>query len=192
MLRNYSKYNDKELLKTVHKGGDKGEQAFVEIYNRYALKIRTYCQCIINNFSKTDELAADDIFQDAIVIFYKKINEGVEVENIHNYLLVIARNLCMNYNRNRKFTVPIDSQYFYVDESAKYEKAEMFELINKALTMIDAKYREAFILREFQGLKMKEIADICGISVPGAKSRVQRAHKQIMKVLSPYINDLKL
>lgn len=51
-------------------------------------------------------------------------------------------------------------------------------------------YRRSFILREFEGLKYKEIAKKEDISVANAKLRVTRARKKIIKVLKPYIKDI--
>ena len=44
-------------------------------------------------------------------------------------------------------------------------------------------YREAIVLTEFEGLTQKELADRLGISLSGAKSRVQRARGQLKQML---------
>ena len=191
MFRKYSKYNDSKLIALAAKGGNTGEQAFVELYNRYSVNVRTYCKCVINNITWAEEIAADDIFQDTFILLHKKIHEGLEIKNVQSYLIAIARNLCMNFMRNRKITVPIAPDLLIVDERTDYEKSEMFDLIIKALSTLESKYREAFVLREFEGMKFREIAEICDVTIPGAKTRVQRAHKLILRLLSPYINDMK-
>ena len=43
-------------------------------------------------------------------------------------------------------------------------------------------YREALILSEYQGLSQKDVADRLGISLSGAKSRVQRARRQLREM----------
>lgn len=44
-------------------------------------------------------------------------------------------------------------------------------------------YREAIVLTELEGLTQKELAERLGISVSGAKSRVQRGREQLMEAL---------
>jgi RNA polymerase sigma-70 factor (ECF subfamily) len=63
-------------------------------------------------------------------------------------------------------------------------------LIRSALELLDDSYREAFIMRFYEGLSYKEIAEITGDSVSSLKIRVMRAKDQVRSILSPYINDL--
>ena len=52
--------------------------------------------------------------------------------------------------------------------------------------MIDAlpePYREAIILTELEGLTQKELGERLGISLSGAKSRVQRGREQLKQAL---------
>ena len=44
-------------------------------------------------------------------------------------------------------------------------------------------YREALVLTEFDGLTQQELADRLGISLSGAKSRVQRGREQLKQML---------
>jgi RNA polymerase sigma-70 factor (ECF subfamily) len=45
------------------------------------------------------------------------------------------------------------------------------------------RYREALILTEFDGLTQKELAERVGISLSGAKSRVQRGREMLKGML---------
>jgi RNA polymerase sigma-70 factor (ECF subfamily) len=44
-------------------------------------------------------------------------------------------------------------------------------------------YREALLLTEYEGLSQKDLADRLGISISGAKSRVQRARAMLRDLL---------
>ena len=44
-------------------------------------------------------------------------------------------------------------------------------------------YRDALVLTEFEGLTQKELAERLGISLSGAKSRVQRGREQLKVML---------
>jgi RNA polymerase sigma factor (sigma-70 family) len=97
----------------------------------------------------------------------------------------------MNYHRDRKITVPVDVEKLVVDERGDLERSEMIEIMMRAMSLLDEKYREAFALREISGLKYAEIAEITGTTLSGSKTRVARAAKQMIKILSPYMKDFQ-
>ena len=44
-------------------------------------------------------------------------------------------------------------------------------------------YRQALLLTEYEGLTQRELAERLGLSVSGAKSRVQRAREKLKEML---------
>jgi len=185
MSNNFSKYDDKELVVMVANKGKDAEQAFKEIYNRYASDVNAYSLKITGNVQQ-----AEDIFQETFIRFYQKVNYIDEKTNVPGYLITIARNLCLNLKRDKKVMVPIDDYVFAMPENKTYENDELLNLINYALDLLDYEFREAFILKEYNGLKYEELAELIGISVNNAKSRVFRAKKRIREILQPYLKDL--
>ena len=51
------------------------------------------------------------------------------------------------------------------------------------INSLPEKYKQALILTEFQNLTQKELAERMGLSVSGAKSRVQRARIKLKELL---------
>jgi RNA polymerase sigma-70 factor (ECF subfamily) len=49
--------------------------------------------------------------------------------------------------------------------------------------------REAFGLREYDGMPYQEIADLLNIKLETAKVRVFRAKQKIREILEPYLNE---
>jgi len=178
-------YTDSELIALIGKNTKHQSEAFSELYDRHSVKVRSFCHYMIQNSEQIE-----DIFQETFISFYNNICEGKKIDSTRSYLYSIARNLCMKYFRDKKTTVPLENQQFFVDERNKYDKNEMFSLIEKSLQLLDDIYREAFVMREFEGLSYKEIAEICDTSLSNAKSRVFRAHKQLIEILQPYLKDL--
>jgi RNA polymerase sigma-70 factor (ECF subfamily) len=78
-----------------------------------------------------------------------------------------------------------------MENENKYEKKELLELIISSLDFLEKKYRVAFIMREFEGLSYREIADKTNITQENAKVRALREKKKISEVLQPYIKDIK-
>ena len=66
-------------------------------------------------------------------------------------------------------------------------EAELKERLDQALKnmlgCLPDEYRDALIATEYEGLKQRELAQRLGISVSGAKSRVQRARARLKELL---------
>jgi RNA polymerase sigma-70 factor (ECF subfamily) len=182
---NFSNSSDKELVKYLEGGKAHAEGAFNEIYRRYSGQLHAYCLRILGN----RELA-EDIFQDTFIRFFKNVRSSSIDTNIPGFLIKIARNLCLNYKRDKRPTVEFDNFSVFSEANQNYEDTELLKLITMALDLLDNDYREAFILREYDELPYNEIAAICGISVANAKSRAYRAKMKIKEILAPYLADL--
>ncbi len=182
---NVEKYTDKELVECLNGSKKISDIAFKEIYRRYSSLISAYCRCLIYQRD-----VAEDIFQETFIKFYKSINRDVEITNLPGYLTTIAKNLSFNYLKLRKQHLQIDDSTLSEDTNRKYDNKELLELIITSLDLIDADYREIFILREFEGLSYAQISEKLGITSDNAKVRALRAKKKIIQVLSPYLKDL--
>lgn len=188
MTKKYSSYSDYKLVELIEgKKKQESENAFKEIYDRYSSSVHAYCLRVMSN-----EELAEDIFQEVFIKFYQNVRSKAVKTNIPGFLITIARNLCLNYKRDKRQTVPIDNLEFMFPETQNYEQKELLDLITRSLELIDDDYREAFVLREYSGLSYKDIADVCHISLANAKSRVFRAKKQLKEILKPYLKDLSV
>lgn len=185
MESNYSRLTDIELTEKFLRGKPSSDMAFREIYRRYGASVRCFAKCMTLNSA-----TADEVFQDTFVALYRNLTNGVKPLNLKAYLLGTARNLYANARRNKKITVPLNEEELLIDESVVYEQKELLNLILQALPLLSDKYREAFVLREFDGMPYADIAETLGISLSGAKTRVARAHQSLQKVLDPYLKDL--
>ena len=109
---------------------------------------------------------------------------------MNSFLIRIARNLCINYKRDKRMTfAPLDFEE--EDSRMNYEDRELLDLISKALELLDFDFREAFILRQYQGLPYSEIAKITGTKTSTAKNRCWRAKEKIKDILQPYMKDIE-
>jgi len=184
MRESYSKYSDLELVLLLKKEQPVSEKAFTELYQRYASSVHAYCYRVLS-----DKDAAEDIFQDTFIKFYEKIDINNKNLNVPGFLITIARNLCLNYKRDKMQTVPIeDMDFMAMDRS--YDRTELLELITRAIELLDFEFREAFVLREYDGLSYEEIANVTQTSLGNAKSRVSRAKSKVREILTPFLKDL--
>ncbi|MDT8324681.1 MAG: RNA polymerase sigma factor [Bacteroidota bacterium] len=185
MPEDYSRYTDEQLFAAFKQSGKKKDAAFRELFSRYERKVYVFCLRLSGN---PDD--ANDIFQETFTRFYKQtLKDSEKVSNILAYLLTSARNVFLNTRRNKVYWSPFEDEHI-ADHMPMYERKELLTMISTALELLDVPYREAFILRFYQGLSYKEISEITGDSVSSLKVRVMRAKDQVRTILQPYIADL--
>src|SRR5690606_22320594 len=105
-----------------------------------------------------DELAGEDIAQDAFLAYYRHMHDVPE-NAVRPWLFRVARNLCLDQLRRRKFKlrlfrdiqkddefelVPCDPKGQRPDEDA--HTAEAQQAIEAAIEGLPQKFREAFVL----------------------------------------------
>jgi RNA polymerase sigma-70 factor (ECF subfamily) len=66
-------------------------------------------------------------------------------------------------------------------------QSELRSLLTAALDELPAEYREVIVLHDVEGLSHREIGEIIGISVAGAKTRAHRARLFLRKRLAGYM-----
>jgi RNA polymerase sigma-70 factor (ECF subfamily) len=181
----YEKYTDEELVKFLKDGTETASGAFKVLYDRYSPVVHSYCVKVLGYGDDSD-----DLFQETFIKFYNNVTKETIKFNIKGYLLTIARNLCLNAKRNKKNNVSEEYLEFLYDDSQPYEQKELLDLITRTIELLDDEYREAFVLREYSGLEYSEIAELTGISLANAKSRVFRAKQKIKTILQPYLKEL--
>ena len=180
MKADYSKYKDSELFAALKDKKETAEGAFAEIYARFSQKVFVYCLRVTGSHED-----ARDIFQETFLKFYETCSGYKIVDNIMGYLLIVARNICLNYKRKNSHAAKIED-YFLTSNDRTLEHRETQQMISSALELLDFEYREAFILRQYHGLDYNEIALITGDTVYAVKNRVWRAKEKLQVILAPY------
>jgi RNA polymerase sigma factor (sigma-70 family) len=140
MRQNFSTYTDEKLVFLLR--SDKREEseiAFTEVYNRYSSKVHAYCLRVLNNNEQ-----AEDIFQEVFIRFFQKIKSNYPETNVPGYLIKIARNLCLNYKRDKVNTISIQENDVFFEPGKSFENSELLDLITTALELLDFEYKEAF------------------------------------------------
>lgn len=126
---------------------------------------------------------AEDILQEVFLKIYSNIGEIKDNTKIYAWVYKIARNTIVDYYRTRK---QVEQLPEIPDENINLNKSEPYgELITCLKPMIDRlpeKYKQAILLAELGELTQKELAVKLGLSVSGAKSRVQRGRAFLKKM----------
>lgn len=184
-MKPFGEYSDEELYRAFSSQKKTAEGAFAEFYQRYSGKLYGYCVKLLGY--KED---LKDIYQDIFTNFFFSSQDKGPMDNPKAYLFRIAHNICANYIRDKKETVRYEDFLWIAETNTdSYEEKQLVELVNDALNKVEMGNREAFILRMYEGLSYKEIAEIQDTSVTLARNRVWRAKEKIKKILDPYLKE---
>ncbi|HVO40356.1 MAG TPA: RNA polymerase sigma factor SigZ [Spirochaetia bacterium] len=131
-----------------------------------------------------DEAEAEDILQEVFLRIHRHLCCVASWDKPGGWVFQIARNLIVDHYRGRRETVEVPEDL--PAESPEREEDPRDELALSLRQMVDAlpeQDREALVLTEYEGLSQVELARKLGISLSGAKSRVQRARARLRDVL---------
>lgn len=184
MAPDLSNHSDAELCALV-RTGDRGEEAFRELYERLAPRVFRYCKRVLGNHE-----IAEDVFQETFTRFYTSIRQPREMSNVVAFILKIARNLALNVRNSKHYGLePIEHTELFAIP-APYDRKELLDLIAAAVERLSVTQRELFVLREYNGLSYADIAEILDMSEAQVKIGIFRARHRIRTILAPYLADL--
>lgn len=158
------------------------ELAFADIYTRYSARVYGYCIKVLG-----DSDDANDIFQEVFMKFFSGAKEGKFFGKVFPLLISIARNLCLNFQRDLKKYTHYTEYEHGLSNIPDYEGKELGELIAKAVDLLDFEYRDLIVLRQYQGLSYEEIAAMTNQSENGVKTKYWRAKEKLKKILTPFL-----
>lgn len=130
-----------------------------------------------------DKDDAADILQEVFIKIYKNINSLKENQKLTSWIYQITRNTIIDYYRAKKVNDEYSDNFFDNEEDDEEALKRLSPSLLEMIENLPPIYKEAITLTEFNGLKQRELANKLGISLTGAKSRVQRARQQLNKML---------
>ncbi len=137
---------------------------------------------------------ARDIVQDAFVQAYLKLNTFRGSSAFYTWLYRIAFNLAMSHARKQRPTASLDQAKAGfggepVDGAgppdANLAQRERVEMVHAALASLSDEYRQILVLRELEGCRYDEIAEILDLPAGTVRSRLFRARLQLRDQLVP-------
>lgn len=134
----------------------------------------------------SDDHVADDLLQETFLRIHRNIETLQETDRLAAWVYQIARNVIHDSYRRSAGTVTLGS--VDVSEEERDERTEQLKgragaWLGALIDELPEPYREAVRLSEIEGLTQKELADRLGMSVSGAKSRVQRGRALLKEIL---------
>jgi RNA polymerase sigma-70 factor, ECF subfamily len=199
-ILNHKELSDEKLVRSFVETHN--EEAFSEIVNRYGDKIYRTALRITHNPSD-----AEDVLQEVFITLIEKLNSFHEESKFSTWLYRVAANesyIHLKSERKYESDISLDDYVSYDgDESLKVIKdwsnrpdevllsKEAMEIIEKAVNELPVPYRIVVHLRDVEGLTNPEVAEVLGLSIRCAATRVHRARLILRNQLSNYFYEWK-
>lgn len=127
-----------------------------------------------------------DLINETLLVAYDKLDSLRSEAAFLSFLISISVRLLANNHRKRKEApLPAEEQlHNYRDWNANTAHATEVSLLHAALAKLPEEQREALILFEISGFKIKEIALMQSASESAVKQRLKRGRKKLTEVLT--------
>jgi len=129
-----------------------------------------------------DAALAEDILQDVFVKIHCRLETLQEADRVQSWLYQIARRTVIDHYRTHKTAEPLPEDLPRELDAGNEAWRELEKCVRPMIELLPESYREAVLLSEIQGLPLKEVADRLALSLPGAKSRVQRGRTKLKEI----------
>jgi len=191
MARSRDGLTDEELMRRLKEGDTSAFEALAE---KYLKAVVNFIYMYVRN-----RALAEDLTQDVFLRVLERRNQFRDEGRFAPWLYRIARNLCCDEFRKKRYSVEI-SLNIRIKEEEQQEYESLFpdrgpsprdivearnrnEFLAAALEQLDDLSREIIVLRHFHGLTGREVAEILGIAEGTVSSRSHRALQQLRVLL---------
>ncbi|HLH56746.1 MAG TPA: sigma-70 family RNA polymerase sigma factor [Verrucomicrobiae bacterium] len=189
-----------ELVESAKKGD---LDAFEALTNRYEQRIYSLALRMLRQ-----EQDAEDVTQQTFLSALENLDGFRGEASFSTWLLRIAAHAALKIIRKRKGleTISLDAATEGTNDSdavphpeyiADWRQSpeelvhqhEIKQLLDEALIQLDEKHRLVFLLRDVEGLSVKETAEALGLSEANTKVRLLRARLQLRELLTRTLGD---
>ena len=169
--------------------GEGDQRALAELVRRYQNDIFRFCLHYVRDVERAKEMS-----QETFIRVYVARTRFDATRKFRPWLLCIARNLCLNEIKRKK-TVTMESLEEYAS-SARTESGEVFQssadgpdqilmaeerraMVAEALAKLDSESREIVMLRFYERMQARDIAEVVGSTEGAVRTRLHRILKSM-------------
>ncbi len=186
---------DADLIAKVQSGQ---HELFYELVRPYERRVYAAALAILRN-----EQDAEDAAQEAMLKAFANIRKFRAEARFSTWLIQITVNEALMRRRRERTVVmegiddrhsgrgEAESDYAPRDfadwreiPSEVLERKEVRQRLAEALSTLDEKYRQVFVLRDMEHLNIQETAEALGITVASVKTRLLRARLMLRDLLA--------
>ena len=186
--------SDATLVEQAWRGD---EHAFTQIVNRWQKRIYRFAYRYFGNSAD-----ADDITQKTFIRVYQKLNSLDDPGKFSSWIYRIANNLCLDelkragrrrlesLETNQVSAIPVNSR----TPATEMHQKELKAMVQNVLHSLPEEQRTVLILKEFEGLKFREIAEVLDEPEGTVKTRLYagltalRKNLPMQSIKTDYLN----
>jgi RNA polymerase sigma-70 factor (ECF subfamily) len=177
------------LVQKVREGD---REAFKTLTHLYQRKVYLLAYSFFRN--RDDAL---DVVQETFLRFYQKAHMYQEGHSFQNWLLQIAKNLCIDYYRKHyrhegetQRDKPVEELNLTSDDpSLRPDSLGLNDAFSECLEKLSERQRMIFVMKHYNQLKYTEIAQILDIAVGTVKSLNFKAIQNLKVLMGPYVGE---
>jgi RNA polymerase sigma-70 factor, ECF subfamily len=186
--------NDTDLIVQAQKGD---QSAFEELVYRYDRNVLSITLKYANN-----EDDAKDLYQEVFIRVYRSLKNFRFQSEFSTWLFRITTNVCITYKSRSKehLKVSIDNDFDDEENEINTRKelvydgfspeeissgADLGDIVNAAVESLSPKQKMTFVLKHYEGYKIREIAEMLDCKEGTVKKYLFDATKNLRKKLSP-------
>ena len=175
-------------LELIAKAQQGDRQAFGEL-------VRSHREGVVNVVYRMcgDVNLAEDAAQEAFIRAWQHLPNYRPRSPFRNWVYRIATNVALDFLRRERETVNLDTLSLVSSDEgpeAMVERGERGERVRQAVLALPLASRAVLVLREYEGLSYREIADTLGIPIGTVMSRLNYARNRLRQSLAPYLEVL--
>lgn len=169
--------------------------SFGELVRRYQDRLFNTVYRLVDN---ADD--AQDVVQDTFINAYQSLDSFKGDSLFFTWLYRIAVNTAISFKRKRRAMVRIDSggsnpliEPLDPSEMTRpghaMEQVEQEQKIQQALGRLSAEHRAVLVMKDMEGQKYEDMADLLGVPIGTIRSRLHRARLELREVLEQMENE---
>jgi len=186
--------NDTDLIVQAQKGDQNAFEELVYRYDRNVLSITL-------KFALNED-DAKDLYQEVFIRVYRGLKKFRFQSEFSTWLFRIATNVCLTYKTKSKEHLKVSINQEYDEDGSEFSyknelvydgsspeeissDSDLGKLVSVAVDSLSPKQRMTFILKHYEGYKIREIAEMLNCKEGTVKKYLFDAIKNLRKKLSP-------
>ncbi|MDP3025740.1 MAG: sigma-70 family RNA polymerase sigma factor [candidate division Zixibacteria bacterium] len=180
-LSNSSEKKEEELLEIIKKAQGGDQEAFQEIVQRYKVQVAGIAYRMVGDYED-----AKDISQMVFVKIYQNLHRFDTTKKLSTWLYRITINASIDFIRKfRKHKLEVldniigELKEKKNDVEGVYQRGLIRLAVDEALESLNPKQRSVFVLRDLEGLDIKEVSQVTGMPQATVRWYLHRARAKL-------------
>lgn len=159
--------------------------AFETLVRRYRNEVFALSYHFVRNREE-----AWDISQEVFIKAYRSIAQFRGDASFKTWLMRITANHCKDYLKKKRVNtvsfneaIETGAPAYAAGPDDRLEHQELGAAIERAVDALPVKHREAFVLREYEGLSYQEMAEVMHCNIGTVMSRLHHARRKLQQAL---------